>query len=109
MVDMAENAKPEFRILVEDLPLRNVVTEMSGDERVVLQDLLDERADFLAACDPWIVRQDTMTCVRKLRESVAHRPTSFLPTSRLYVAGSEPILATGFAQDPGELHARRGE
>jgi hypothetical protein len=74
VVDVAKNAEPEFRILIEDLPLRNVVTQMSGDERVVLQDLLDERADFLAARGSGIIRQDTMTCVRELLESVAHQP-----------------------------------
>jgi hypothetical protein len=98
---MAKNAEPELRVLVEDLPLRNVVAEMSGDERIVLQNLLDQRADFLAALDTGIVRQDVITSVRKLRESIAHQPTSSLPTSRLYAAGSEPILAAGFAQDPG--------
>jgi hypothetical protein len=74
VVDMAKDAEPEFRILVEDLPLRNVVTEMSGDECIVLQHLLDERADFLAAGNSEIVRQDTMTCVRELIESVTHQP-----------------------------------
>jgi hypothetical protein len=61
VVDMAENAEAERKILVEDLPLRNIVTEMSGDKRVVLQDLLDERTDFLAALDTRIVCQDAMT------------------------------------------------
>jgi hypothetical protein len=92
VVDMGENAEPELRILIEDLPLRNVVTEMSGDESVILQNLLDERADFLAALDTGIVRQDAMTRIRKLRESVAHQPTSCLPTVRLYAADGEPIL-----------------
>jgi hypothetical protein len=96
---MAKNAEPKLRILVEDLPLGNVVSQMSGDERVVLQDLLDERTHFLAALDTRIVRQDAMTCIRELREGVAHQPTSSLATTRLYAAGGEPILAAAFAQD----------
>src|SRR6516162_8455381 len=74
VVDMCENAEPEFRILIEDLPLQNVVPEMSSDECCVLQDVLDERADFLAALDTRIVHQDAMTCIRELLKSVAHHP-----------------------------------
>jgi hypothetical protein len=36
VIDMPENAEAEFRILIEDLPLGYVVTEMSSDERLIL-------------------------------------------------------------------------
>src|ERR1044071_4251240 len=48
-VRVGEDAEAELGILVQDLPLRHVVTEMLGDERRVLQDVLEERADLLAA------------------------------------------------------------
>ena len=80
VVDMGENAEPELRILIEDLPLRNVVPEMGGYESVIFQNLLDERADFLAALDTRIVRQDAMTRILKLRESIGHQPNSLLAT-----------------------------
>jgi hypothetical protein len=73
VVDMAKNAEPEFRILVKDFPLGNVVTEMSGDESVVLEDLLDQRTDLLAAFDTRIVRQDAMTRIREFPKSIAHQ------------------------------------
>jgi hypothetical protein len=73
---MAENTKPEFRILVEDLPLRHSVVEMSSDEILVLQHVLDERAHLLAALHPWIRRKDTVTFTGKPFESIAHQITS---------------------------------
>jgi hypothetical protein len=69
---MAEDAEPEFRILVEDLPLGHVVVEMSGDKILVLQHVLDERADLLATVDPGIFRQDAVTLSGELLESISH-------------------------------------
>src|SRR5271165_2715124 len=78
VIDMAENAEPEFRILVEDLALRHAVVEMRSDEILVLQQVLDERADFPAPLDPRIFRQDAMTLTGKPLESIAHQITSSL-------------------------------
>jgi len=69
---MAEDAESEFRILVEDLTLGHVVVEMSGDEILVLQHVLDERADLLATVDPGIFRQDAVTLSGELLESISH-------------------------------------
>jgi hypothetical protein len=76
MVDVAEDAKPEFRILVEDLPLRHSVMEMSGHKILVLQHILDERAHLLAALHPRIRRKDAVTFTGKPVETIAHQITS---------------------------------
>jgi hypothetical protein len=73
---MAEDAESEFRIFVEDLPLGHVVVQMSGDKILVLQHVLDERADLLTTFDPGIFRQDAMTLSGKLLESISHQTTS---------------------------------
>jgi hypothetical protein len=83
VIDMTENAEPEFRILVEDLPFGHIVTEVSCDERIVLEDVLDERTDLLAALDARILRQHAVTLSGKLFESVAHHQTSSI---RMHVA-----------------------
>jgi hypothetical protein len=73
---MAEDAEPEVRILVEDLPLGHVIMEMSGDKVLVLQHVLDERADLLTTFDPGIFRQNAVTLSGKLLESISHQTTS---------------------------------
>jgi hypothetical protein len=78
MIDVTENAEPEFRILVEDLAFRHAVVEMSFDEVFVLQDVLHERANLLPALDTLILRQDTMTFAGKLIERIAHPTTSWV-------------------------------
>jgi hypothetical protein len=76
LIDVAENAETELRILVEDLPLGHVIVEMRGDEILVLQHILNERADLFAALDPRIFRQDAVTLTGKPLESIAHQNTS---------------------------------
>jgi hypothetical protein len=51
---------------------------MSFDEVFVLQDVLHERANLLAALDTLILRQDTMTFAGKLIERIAHQTTSWV-------------------------------
>jgi hypothetical protein len=97
---MAKNAKPEFRILVKDFPLGNVITEMSRDESVVLEDLLDERADFLAAFDTRVGRQDAMTRIRELPKSIAHQQPP--PCQRRGFT----LLATSLSLRPGSHKIR---
>jgi hypothetical protein len=72
MVDVAEDAEAEFGVLVEDLSLGDAIVEMGGHKILVLEDLLDERADLLAALDPRILRQDPMTFAGELLERIAH-------------------------------------
>src|SRR5439155_3665345 len=72
VVDMAQNAEPELRVLVKDLALGHAVVEMRGDEIFVLEHLLNQRADLLAALDPRLLRQDTVTLTGELLESIAH-------------------------------------
>jgi hypothetical protein len=107
VVDMCENAEPEFRILIEDLPLQNVVPEMSSDECCVLQDVLDERADFLAALDTRIVHQDAMTCIRELLKSVAHHPTPPLQSRGFTLLVASLSLQRGSDKIGAELRAAR--
>src|SRR5689334_18634712 len=73
---MAENAKPEFRILVENLPLRHAVVKVRADEILVLQHVLDERAHLVAALRAGIRRKDTMTLTGKPFECIPHQTTS---------------------------------
>src|ERR1700730_14051939 len=73
---MAEDAEPEFRILVEDLPFRHSVVEMSGDKILVLQHILDERAHLLAALHPRIRRKNAVTFTGKPFQSITHQMTS---------------------------------
>jgi hypothetical protein len=75
VIDVAENAKPEFRILVEDFPLGDIFTKMSGNKSIVFEDVLDEGADLLASFGPGIVRQYTVTRSGELFESVPDQPT----------------------------------
>src|SRR5437016_14400157 len=72
-VDVGENAEAELRVLVQDLALRHAVAEMPGDECLVLQDLLDERAHLLATPGPGFRREDAVTGGRELFERVPHR------------------------------------
>ena len=48
-VDVGEDAEAELRIFVEDLALGDVVADVPADERLVLENLLDDLAHLLAA------------------------------------------------------------
>src|SRR5262249_48254209 len=49
LVRVGEDTEAELRILVEDLALGHVVSDVPGDERVVLEDLLHDLAHLLPA------------------------------------------------------------
>jgi hypothetical protein len=66
MVDVAEDAEAEFRVLVQHFALGNLVAEMRLDEIIVLQHLLDQRAYLLASLDTRILLQDPAAFRRKL-------------------------------------------
>ena len=51
MVDMAEDAKAELGVFVQHLAGGHLVTEMGGDEAVVLQHVADQRTHLLAPLD----------------------------------------------------------
>src|SRR5262249_17923030 len=72
VVDVGEYAEAELRVFVENLPLRHVVAEMPGHEAVALQQVLDERAHFLAPFATGILREDAVTPVGELLEAIAH-------------------------------------
>ena len=72
LVDVGENAEAELRILVEDLALGPVIAEMTRDEHVVLQHVLDERAHLPSALGPAVVREDASAGSGELLERVAH-------------------------------------
>jgi hypothetical protein len=74
---------------------------MSVDERVVLEHLLDEHADFFAAFDTRIVSQDAMTLIRELRQSIAPQQ----PPPRQ--GRGFTLLATSLSSQPGS-HKIRG-
>src|SRR5215470_6859841 len=64
--------------------------EMRGDEIFVLQHILHKRANLLAALDPRIFRQDPVTFIGKLLESITHKiiPPSKRATIRSYYPSS---------------------
>jgi hypothetical protein len=69
---VGEDAEAERGIFVEDLALGHVVAEMAGDERAVLQHILDDAADLLTAGRPRITLEKTMTLRGELLEGQAH-------------------------------------
>jgi len=75
VIDMAEDAESQFGILVENFAVGHAIVQMRGDEILVLQYLLDQRADLLAALDAGVRREDAMTLVGKLLKRI-HRMNS---------------------------------
>ena len=69
LVDMAENAEAEFRILVEDLPLGAVIGQVLGDEFRIGAGAADQFADLLAAFRPRIGGKDAVSFLRKLLQT----------------------------------------
>ena len=69
-IDVGENAETEVRVFVEDLALWPVVTEVSGDEGLVLQDILDEGTHPRSTPGTRIRREDAMTFGREPLERV---------------------------------------
>ncbi len=76
LVDVGENAEAELRVLVKDLALGPVVADLLGDERLVLQDVLDDLAHLLSAPGAGIVREGALTGGRELLQRPAHGMTS---------------------------------
>src|SRR5207249_1078376 len=76
VVHVGEDAEAELRIFVEDLALWHVVADVCGDERVVLQDVLDDLADLLAPRRPGLLGERALTGGAELLQSPAHRVTS---------------------------------
>jgi hypothetical protein len=77
-VDVAEDAKAEFGVLVEDFALRDVVAEMRLDEIVVLQHLLDQHTHLLPSLDTRILLEDPPAFGRKLFEAISHLTNSLV-------------------------------
>ena len=75
VIDMAEDAESQFGILVEDFAVGHAILQMRGDKILVLQYLLDQRADLLVALDAGVRREDAMTLVGKLLKRI-HRMNS---------------------------------
>ena len=73
LINVAEDAEAEFRILVQHLALGYVVGEVGRDEAVVLQHFPDQFADLLAAFDTRILFEDAPTLCRELLEPITHR------------------------------------
>src|SRR5262245_66558102 len=79
-VDVAEDAEAQLRVGVEDLALRHVVTQVPGDERVILQRVLDQTAEALAPGRAGIGGEDVVGGRRERLEGVGHG--SLLPGTR---------------------------
>src|SRR5262249_14184089 len=76
LIDVAKDAEIKFRVLIEDLPLGHSVVEMRADEMLVLEHVLNERADLPPALDARIFRKDAVTFGGELLESITHQRTS---------------------------------
>ena len=79
VIDVTQNAETKFRILVEDLAFGYIVTKVSGDESIVFDDILDQRADLLSALSTRIAGQYAVTFSGKLLECIGHPATSLIP------------------------------
>jgi hypothetical protein len=86
VIDVTQNAETEFGILIEDLTFGYIVTKVSGDKSIVFQDILDQRANLLAALSARIGGQYAVTFSGKLIECVAHYATSLIrmPVTSLF-------------------------
>src|SRR2546428_379469 len=95
LVDVGEDAEAELRVLVENLALGHVVADMSGEERLVLQDIVDDLAHLLPAPGAGIVREGALTGGRELLQRPAHGMTTWPSASITSRAASRmrPIAA----------------
>ena len=73
LVDMAEDAEAELRILEEDLPLGPVVGQVLGDEIRIGAGPADQLADLLAAFRTGIRGENAVRFGRKFLESERHQ------------------------------------
>jgi hypothetical protein len=72
VVHVGKDAEAQLGIFIENLALRHIVSEVSGDEVVVLQDFLQKRAYLLPPGGTRIGFEDAMTVGSKLLERVGH-------------------------------------
>jgi hypothetical protein len=72
---MAEDAKTEFRVFIEDLAVGTVVGKVLGDEILVDAGLLHQFANLLAAVRTGICSKGAVTVGRELLESISHQLT----------------------------------
>jgi hypothetical protein len=72
MVHVGEDAEAKLRVFIEDLALRHIVAEVGGDEVIVLQHVLQQRADLLPAGGSWVGLQGIVTGGGELLERVGH-------------------------------------
>ena len=92
LVVMGEDAEAQFRVLEEDLALRNVVAEVLGHERVVGQDALEEGAHLLAPRGSRRFLEKSMTLGCELLEGMPHGPI-LRRRSRVAPGGSRVRIA----------------
>src|SRR6516165_4050572 len=60
VIDVSEDAKSEFWVLIQYLAVRHIVAEMRRDEVIVSQYVLNQRANLLAPFDTRILFEDPM-------------------------------------------------
>ena len=81
MVDVTKNAEAEFWIFVQHLAVGHVVAEVRLYEILVLQHLLNERADLFPPFDTRVRLEDLVAFGGELLEIIAHqRPSLMCPT-----------------------------
>jgi hypothetical protein len=89
---LSEDAEAKLGVFIEDLALRHIVAEVGGDEVVVLQHLLQERAYLLPSGRARVGCEDAMTVGSELLERVSHEYASF-PMSFLASKGKTTTVA----------------
>lgn len=72
VIDIPEDTKPEFRILVQNFAFPHVIAEMHIDEILVLQHILDDGANLLTPFNARVLFEDPVALPRKLLETVSH-------------------------------------
>ena len=73
LIDMAENAEAEFRVLEEDFALGAVIRQMLGDEIRIGAGAADQFADLLAALRTGIGGENAVRFGRKFLERERHQ------------------------------------
>jgi len=76
-VYMSADAEAQVGILVDDLPIRCIVIDISGNELVVLECLLDEMADPLASRRAGILFENFLNVSRERFERKTHDEAPF--------------------------------
>jgi hypothetical protein len=69
---MGQDTEAQLWILIENFPLRYVIPQVSSDEGLVLQNLLEQCTHLLTPGRPGIGLEDAVTLCRELFKGMTH-------------------------------------